>query len=258
MDVIASVKTYVEKIISDPQLTGMKALVLDADTTSFVSIVMSQSHILQRDVFLVEQLGAPHEPMRHVKAAVFVRPTARNVELLRRELQQPKYSCYHIFFSNIAPPEALEKLAEADETEVVAQVQEYYADYLAVNDSLFDCGLHHSVQLCVKTPTTAAGALQATAGVLTTDPVDKTTMTPPQLFQRSVEGLLSLLLSMKKRPAIRYAKGSDVAEKLAREVSARMQLEQDGLFDFRRPDVVQRPHPGDARCHRDHLARRVE
>ncbi|CAI5734270.1 unnamed protein product [Hyaloperonospora brassicae] len=240
MDVIASVKTYLEKIIADPQLTGMKALVLDADTTSFVSIVMSQSHILQREVFLVEQLGASHESMRHVKAAVFVRPTARNVELLRHELKQPKYSCYHIFFSNIVPPEALAKLAEADETEVVAQVQEYYADYLAVNDSLFDFGLHHSVQLCVKTPAAAAGSLQATAtaGVLTTDPVDKTTMTPPQLFQRSVEGLLSLLLSMKKRPAIRYAKGSDVAEKLAREVSARMQLEQDGLFDFRRPDVV--------------------
>uniref|UniRef100_A0AAV1VHA1 Vacuolar protein sorting-associated protein 45 n=1 Tax=Peronospora matthiolae TaxID=2874970 RepID=A0AAV1VHA1_9STRA len=241
MNVIASVKTYLEKIISDPQLQGMKVLVLDADTTSFVSLVLSQSHILQREVFLVEQLGARHEPMLHVKAAVFVRPTARNVALLRRELHSPKYSSYHVFFSNLVSAEALEKLAEADEKEVVQQMQEYYADYLAVNDSLFDLGLRNCIQLCVKMPTSvAAGSLlsTATAGVLTTDPVNKTTMTPSQLFQRSVEGLLAVLLSMKKRPIIRYAKGSDVAEKLAREVSARMQLEQDGLFDFRRPDVV--------------------
>ncbi|KAE9003270.1 Vacuolar protein sorting-associated protein 45 [Phytophthora rubi] len=241
MDAIAGVKNYLEKIISDPQLEGMKALLLDADTKSVISMVMSQSHILQREVFLVEQLDAAHEPMLHLKAAVFVRPTARNVELLRRELKAPKYGRYHLFFSNILPVEALEKLAEADEKEVVVQIQEYYADYLAVNDSLFDFGLHNSVQLSVKMPAALPGGAllsTATAGVLTTDSVDKTKMTPPQLFQRSVEGLLSVLLSMKKRPAIRYAKGSEVAEKLAREVSARMQLEQDGLFDFRRPEVT--------------------
>eukprot|EP00644_Phytophthora_capsici_P001294 jgi/Phyca11/104848/e_gw1.10.37.1 len=213
MDAITGVKNYLEKIISDPQLEGMKALLLDADTKSVISMVMSQSHILQREVFLVEQLDAVHEPMLHLKAAVFVRPTARNVELLRRELKAPKYGRYHLFFSNILPVEALEKIAEADEKEVVVQIQEYYADYLAVNDSLFDFGLHNSTQLSSK-------------------------MTPPQLFQRNVEGLLSVLLSMKKRPTIRYAKGSEVAEKLAREVSARMQLEQDGLFDFRRPEVT--------------------
>ncbi|KAF4041047.1 Sec1 family [Phytophthora infestans] len=241
MDAIASVKNYLEKIISDPQLEGMKALLLDADTKSVISMVMSQSHILQREVFLVEQLDATHEPMLHLKAAVFVRPTSRNVELLRRELKSPKYGRYHLFFSNILPVEALEKLAEADEKEVVMQIQEYYADYLAVNDSLYDFGLHNSIQLNVKMPSASPGGAllsTATAGVQTTDPVDKTKMTPPQLFIRSVEGLLSVLLSMKKKPTIRYAKGSEVAEKLAREVSARMQLEQDGLFDFRRPEVA--------------------
>ncbi|CAI5744628.1 unnamed protein product [Peronospora destructor] len=242
MDAVAGVTNYLEKIISDTHMEGMKALLLDADTKSIISMVMSQSYILQREVFLVEQLDAVHKPMLHLKAAVFVRPTARNIELLRQELKMPKYGQYHLFFSNILPVEALEKLAEADEKEVVIQIQEYYADYLAVNDSLYDFGLHNAIQLCAKIPTAlyARGALvsTATAGVLTTDPVDKTTMTPSQLFQRSVEGLLSVLLSMKKRPSIRYVKGSEVAEKLAREVSARMQLEQDGLFDFRRPEVI--------------------
>ncbi|CAH0479968.1 unnamed protein product [Peronospora belbahrii] len=242
MNAIAGVKNYLEKIISNPHLEGMKVLLLDANTTSIISMVMSQSHILQREVFLVEQLDAVHEQMLHLKAAVFVRPTAHNVELLIQELKSPKYGQYHLFFSNILPVEALEKLAEADKNELVMQIQEYYADYLAVNDSLYEFGLHNSIQLSVKMPIASPGGSHlstTTAGVLTTDgPVDKTIMNPAQLFQKSVEGLLSVLLSMKKRPLIRYAKGSEVAEKLAREVSARMQLEQDGLFDFRRPEVT--------------------
>ncbi|TDH71966.1 hypothetical protein CCR75_005716 [Bremia lactucae] len=241
MDAIASVKNYFEKIISDPQLEGMKALLLDDETKSIISMVMSQSQILQREVFLVEHLDASHESMLHLKAAVFVRPTALNIELLCRELKAPKYGCYHLFFSNILPVEALEKLAEADEREVVIQVQEYYADYLAVNDSLFDFCLQDYIQMNVKIPAASIGGAllsTATAGVLRTDPVNNGKMKAPQLFQRSVEGLLSVLLSMKKRPIIRYAKGSEVAEKLAREVSARMQLERDGLFDFRRQEIA--------------------
>lgn len=233
MDAIVGVRHYLDKILGDPQLDGMKALLLDADTTSTISMVMSQSHILQREVFLVEPLDAAHEPMLHLKAAVFVRPTAANIELLKRELRSPKFAQYHLFFSNILPVELLEKLAEADEKELIAQIQEYYADYLAVNDSLFHFNLHGSVQLSARggaPPGGAAVAGGANAGLSGTRSM--------QVFQRSVDGLLSVLLSMKKKPTIRYQKGSETAEKLAREVSARMQLEQDGLFDFRRPEVM--------------------
>ncbi|DAZ93883.1 TPA: hypothetical protein N0F65_004730 [Lagenidium giganteum] len=233
MDAIVSVRHYLEKVINDPQLEGMKALLLDADTTTVISMVMSQSQILQREVFLVEQLDASHERMAHLKAAVFVRPTAANVELLKKELKNPKYGQYHIFFSNILPVEMLEQIAESDEKEVVHQIQEYYADFLAVNDSLFHFNLRGTVQLSVKPRTQPS---PTTAGVVT----NGTSMAPKAgvLFHRSVEGLLSVLLSLKKRPTIRYQKGSEIAEKLAREVSARMQLEQDGLFDFRRPEVM--------------------
>ncbi|TYZ66121.1 hypothetical protein PybrP1_009263 [[Pythium] brassicae (nom. inval.)] len=229
MDVIAAVRHYLEKLVGDPQLDGMKALLLDADTTAVVSMVLSQSHVLRRDVFLIEPLDTAHEPMPHLKAAVFVRPTSANIEALRRELKSPKYGQYHIFFANIVPPEQLERLADADERELVQQVHEYYADFLAVNDTLFHFNLRGATQLSVKA---AASPSTATAGVGTLAP------RPAQLFHRSVEGLLSVLLALKKRPTIRYQKGSEVAEKLAREVSARMQLEQDGLFDFRRPEVM--------------------
>lgn len=237
MDVIVAVRHYLEKVINDPQLDGMKALLLDADTTTVISMVMSQSQILQREVFLVEPLDAVHEPMTHLKAAVFLRPTAANVELLKKELKNPKYGQYHIFFSNILPVELLERIAEADEKEVVHQVQEFYADYLAVNDTLFHFNLRGATQLSMRTAANAPSPSTATAGVLVSG-ASAAASKPAQLFHRSVEGLLSVLLSLKKRPTIRYQKGSEIAEKLAREVSARMQLEQDGLFDFRRPEIV--------------------
>ncbi|KAF0697376.1 Aste57867_11928 [Aphanomyces stellatus] len=221
MDAIGAVRGYIDKILGDSQLEGMKTLLLDAETTKIISMVTSQSQILEKQVFLVEQLGAnAHEKMPHLKAAVLIRPTLRNVELLKAELKSPKYGEYHIFFTNVTSGDILERVAEADEHEVVAQVHEYYADFMAVNDNLFHFNLTGGVGLGVKstnlhnmTPRTAA------------------------IYQRSVDGLLSLLLSLKKKPIIRFVKKSEIAEKMARDVGTRMQHE-DGLFDFRQPSVA--------------------
>ncbi|CAK4664416.1 unnamed protein product [Aphanomyces euteiches] len=217
MDVIGAVRSYIDKIMNDSQLEGMKALLLDAETTKIISMVMSQSQILEKQVFLVEQLGAnAHEKMPHLKAAVLIRPTLRNVELLKQELKSPKYGEYHIFFTNITSGDALERVAEADEQEVVSQVQEFYADYMAVNDNLFHFNLY---------------------GVIKS--ISSTTLAPKTaaVYQRGVEGLIAVLLSMKKKPIIRFVKKSEMTEKLARDVATRMQHE-DGLFDFRQPSVA--------------------
>ncbi|KAL0587459.1 hypothetical protein ABG067_003078 [Albugo candida] len=229
MDVILAIRNYLEKIINDTHLAGMKALLLDTETTTIVSMVMSQSHILQHEVFLVELLQATqlHDEMLHLKAAVLLRPTFENVELLKKELKNPKFSQYHIFFTNNLPIEFLEQIAEADEKEAVIEIQEHYADYLAVSDTLFHLNIKESLASSMKyaSPTTA-GIVNSSGGARSN-----------AVFDRNVQGLLAVLLSLKKRPTIRYQKGSDSAEKLAREVSAKIQLEQSGLFDFRRPEV---------------------
>ena len=82
-------------------MAGMKALILDAVTTRVVSMVYSQTQILEKEVYLVEQLGKRHEPMTHLKAAMFIQPTETNYDLLLKELKDPKFKEYHIFFSNI-------------------------------------------------------------------------------------------------------------------------------------------------------------
>ncbi|GLE09747.1 hypothetical protein PINS_up021587 [Pythium insidiosum] len=116
MDAIVAVRHYVEKIINDPQLEGMKALLLDPETTSIVSMVLSQSQILQRESSSWSRSTPRTSPCCTSSRGVSA-PTAANIELLKKELKNPKFGQYHIFFSNILPVELLERLAEADEKE---------------------------------------------------------------------------------------------------------------------------------------------
>ena len=104
----------------------MKALLLDSVTTKVVSMVYSQTQILEKEVYLVETLGKAHDPMPHLKAAVFIQPTEANFDLLVKELREPKFKEYHLFFSNIVPNDMLTRLGRLDEQEMVMQVHEYY------------------------------------------------------------------------------------------------------------------------------------
>lgn len=61
-----------------------------------VSMVYSQTEILQKDVYLFERIESDRELMAHVNAVVFVRPTDENVHLLKQELHEPKYGDYHL------------------------------------------------------------------------------------------------------------------------------------------------------------------
>ena len=100
LSVIQSVRDYVTKMASD--VSGMKVLVMDAETTGIVSMVYTQTQILQHEVFLIDSIErARTDKMAHLKAIYFVRPTLENVRLLAEEFKEPKYGEYHIFFSNL-------------------------------------------------------------------------------------------------------------------------------------------------------------
>lgn len=58
----------------------------------------------------------------------------------------------------------------------------------------------------------------------------------PESLSRSTEGLSALLLTLKKKPLIRYAKDSLLCKKLATELRYHMTQEEQ-LFDFRRVDT---------------------
>ncbi|NXU21115.1 VPS45 protein, partial [Pardalotus punctatus] len=132
-----------------------------------------------------------------------------NVELLVQELRRPKYSIYFIYFSNVISKSDVKALAEADEQEVVAEVQEFYGDYIAVNPHVFSLNL--------------LGCCRGRSW----DPAQLT---------RTTQGLTALLLSLKKCPMIRYQLSSEPAKRLAECVKQVITKEYE-LFDFRRTEV---------------------
>lgn len=204
MDTINSVRYYIDKIVADPSINGMKALILDPITTQAISMVYSQTQILEKEVYLVELLGKKHEQMNHLKAAIFIQPTEGNINLLIKELKEPRFSEYHIFFSNIITEDLLNRLARGDEHEVIRQVQEYYSEFLAINEDFFHLGLENSLVL-------GPG------------------------MERNTHGILSFLLAMKRRPSqIRYQSASDYSRRIAENIVTA--IEADDVFDFRRSD----------------------
>nr|XP_033779373.1 vacuolar protein sorting-associated protein 45 [Geotrypetes seraphini] len=209
MNVVLAVKQYVAKMIEDSG-PGMKVLLMDKETTSIVSMVYTQSEILQKEVYLFERIDSLNrETMKHLKAICFLRPTKENVDYLIQELRKPKYSVYFLYFSNVISKSDVKSLAEADEQEVVAEVQEFYGDYIAVNPHVFSLNI--------------LGCSQGRGW-------------DPFQLSRTTQGLTALLLSLKKCPMIRYQVSSDMGKRLAEGVKQVITKEYE-LFDFRRTEV---------------------
>lgn len=107
---------------------------------------------------------------------------------------------------------SLERLAEADDHEVVKSVVEYFADFLVVNPNL--CSIPLPTRIFSNSPDQWNGDSLA----------------------RTTEGVMAMLLSLKKKPLIRYEKNSLICKKLGLDVRYAM-TQEDQLFDFRKPDT---------------------
>ncbi|KAL4593733.1 hypothetical protein ACB092_M016200 [Castanea dentata] len=218
MVLVSAVRDYINRMLQD--ISGMKVLILDSHTVSVVSVGYSQSELLQKEVFLVElvdSISKSKESMSHLKAVYFLRPTSENIQHLRRQLASPRFGEYHLFFSNILKDTQIHNLADSDEQEVVQQIQEFYADFVAVDPYHFTLNM----------PSNHIYMLPAV--------VDTSNL--PHFCDRVVDGIASIFLSLKRRPIIRYQRTSDIAKRIAHETARLMYQQESGLFDFRRMEV---------------------
>ena len=210
MNVSLAVKLYINKMIEECG-AGMKVLVMDKATTTIVSMVYSQSEIIQKEVYLCELLSTKaRETMKHLSAICFLRPTRENVELLCDELKHPKYNTYSLYFSNVLSKSSIKLLAEADDHEVVKDIKEFYGDFIAISQHVFSFNLSPALN--------PSGTWRG------------------EVFDRVSVGLLSVLLALKKNPLIRYSAGSKSAHYLAEAITRSISKEGE-LFSFRRTDV---------------------
>lgn len=240
MDVSQAVAGYISKMVSQGDSAAgttnakMKILLLDSETVSvaaparsptltltprkvsIMSTATTQSALLNHDVYLTDRIDNPkREKMRHLRCLCFLRPSSDSVQFLIDELRDPKYGEYNLYFSNVVKKSSLERLAEADDHEVVHAVQEYFADFQIVNPDLMSLDLSYPQSRLWST----------SPGVWN-----------PDSLTRSADALIALLLSLKKKPLIRHAKNSIFARKLASEVLYKMTQEEQ-LFDFRKMDT---------------------
>ena len=102
MSVITAVHDYVTSILN--RVEGMKILLVDSETVGIISMVLSQSQILEQEVFLVEVIDklptseatdGGHN-MKHLKAVSLLRPSTANFLSLSKELKSPRFSEYHL------------------------------------------------------------------------------------------------------------------------------------------------------------------
>ena len=141
MDVAAAVRAYISKIVDDVQ--GVKVLLLDAETvramansvhprteavstpqTPIISMSSTTSALLSHEIYLTDRLdNVARERMSHIKCICFLRPTSESIKALEDELRNPRYSGYWLYFTHILQKSAIERLAEADEGELVREVQ---------------------------------------------------------------------------------------------------------------------------------------
>jgi vacuolar protein sorting-associated protein 45 len=184
-----------------------------------IGLVYTQSEILANEVFLVERIDkeenvqkAEKASMPHLKCVVFVRPTPKSIEGLKSMLKKPKFKEFHVFFSNVLEYEDMRVLAEADEHELIRQLQEAFADYYAVDGNVFTLNSYNSRTL-----------YQPQAFWLSKE---------KEIYRRNMAGLMSILLSLKKRPTIRYQGASDICKMLAHGLNEKIDNEGD-LFYFR-------------------------
>ena len=238
MDAVEAIRTYVDRIVTgDGKCRGMKVLLLDASTTQTVSCVYSQTEILSREVYLVSRLDDSSQNPNlgehinangsvsnlndltmsmpsHLKAVCYLRPTDINAGLLVRELASPRFSEYHIFFSGVVSGGLLRLVAENDEQELVKQVQEFYGDFLPINEDLVTLNCRNTLAMSAATGTAWARDLA-------------------HLYERNRRGVEGMLLSLRKQPTqIRYQRSSALAQQLARDVSDSIAADQ--IFHFRK------------------------
>ena len=205
MDVVGVVQNYILSLLEEAG-PGMKVMLLDSETTPTVSLAFAQSALMRQEVFLFERLSAKPvwEDMRYLKCVAILRPEPAIISQLCSELARPRYQSYFIYFTNILPKTAVKQLAEADMQEVVKEIKEVYTDYLPFATHLFGLSLPHPLQ-----PLGSRWVEDSLA--------------------RSTQALVSLLLSLKLSPVIRYQEGSGPASLLANNIKSTMARES-GLF----------------------------
>ena len=194
---------YFQNIFAE--IPGMKGLLLDKETSGIISIVYTQSKLYKNDIYLIQKIDDSTEKLTHLKAVYFVRPTPQNIELIVKELKDPRFQEYYLFFTNEISSRSIDEIAMADSYDKVKGLQEVYLDYFALGRNIFSLNIPSSVGLSRRQEYW--------------DDSDKNAL------NRMSEGLISAVMSLRLMPQIRYLNGSASCAHIANKLAKKMEIE---------------------------------
>lgn len=210
MNLIQASQNYLDKLLND--VNGIKSLLLDDITISYISSITSQTNILNKEIYLIDKVGnKSRQRISHLKCLVFITPTTESINQLILELSNPLYSQYYLYFSNTLSKEQIEALASSDTYSVVKECQELFLDYLTLSSSLFSLNF-----------------IPTKHNLYSTNP---DTWNDHSL-ESTTSSLTALLLSLKRKPIIRYQSTSNLCKSLADSITHSITSESQ-LFNFR-------------------------
>lgn len=117
-----------------------KILLVDKYTMLVISMCYTQSQLLHEDVILTELVDnhLQLDTMKHLNCVIYIKPTSESIDALCREISNPHFHSYRLFFNNIVNKGQLEKIAEFDKFEILESVVELFQDYLVIDDLVFE------------------------------------------------------------------------------------------------------------------------
>ncbi|KAK2949848.1 putative Vacuolar protein sorting-associated protein 45 [Blattamonas nauphoetae] len=192
----------------------MKILLVDDASSSIISLVIGQTEILQHNVLLIQRLSdLNRERLPTMQAVAFIFPTSMNIEQLSKELREPLYKDYRIFFIGGVRNEDLDELAGTDAKEVVSHVREDWCNFHAISPTLFT-----AIPLTLATPESLH--VPPIASLIYSIPLHctKTRVSNDQIttFRNWSASIASSMLSQFLRPTfIRYVGKSPICTQLA-------------------------------------------
>jgi vacuolar protein sorting-associated protein 45 len=179
--------------------TDGKVLMVDKYTTPVISMCYTQTQLLSNEVILVEmiEIQGTLKYMKNLACIVYIKPIEESITWLIKELHSPHYGSYQLYFNNTISKNQLERIAEADEYEVINNVTELFQDYLVINDNLFISNFNSQLTI----------------------------------LEESNE-IISLLLAFKQCPIIKFESNSIETRKLASEILYNINLNSNNnLFE---------------------------
>ena len=205
------VSEYVDRML--PEDGTMKVLLVDKETLDILAVAYSQSQLLKKGVFLVDDVehNMQRKSMMTMRCVAFIRPTAHLVRALCDEIRACKYQNYTVVFANAVSTDLLDQIARADVKDRVTRVEEFFCDFSVVNSD--------SMLISIRPNALSPGVVSSAS------------------FSRISEGLAATFVALRRKPHIRFQKNSFFAKRVAHELLALTKVDPE-LFDYKSRDTV--------------------